>query len=43
MEEMARNGNTADAQRMLDLLQRMMENLQTARRQQPAEPGARAR
>ncbi len=33
MEEMARNGNTADAQRMLDSLQRMMENLQSARRQ----------
>jgi uncharacterized protein (TIGR02302 family) len=33
MEEMARNGNTADAQRMLDSLQRMMENLQGARRQ----------
>jgi uncharacterized protein (TIGR02302 family) len=32
MEEMARNGNTADAQRMLDQLQRLMENLQNAQR-----------
>ncbi|OJX99902.1 MAG: TIGR02302 family protein [Rhizobiales bacterium 62-17] len=33
MEDMARNGNMADAQRMLDQLQNMLENLQTARRQ----------
>ena len=33
MEEMMRNGETADAQRMLDSLQRMMENLQSAKRQ----------
>ncbi len=32
MQEMMRNGETADAQRMLDSLQRMMENLQTAQR-----------
>jgi uncharacterized protein (TIGR02302 family) len=41
MEEMARNGNTADAQRMLDSLQRMMENLQTARRQNQQNQAAR--
>ncbi|MGE3646183.1 MAG: TIGR02302 family protein [Beijerinckiaceae bacterium] len=34
MEKMARNGNTADAQRMLDQLQRMLENLRSARRGQ---------
>jgi len=33
MEDMARNGNMADAQRMLDQLQNLLENLQTARRQ----------
>ena len=33
MEEMARSGNMADAQRMLDQLQNLLENLQTARRQ----------
>ena len=32
MQEMMRNGETADAQRMLDSLQRMMENLQSAQR-----------
>ena len=32
MEQMMRNGETADAQRMLDSLQRMMENLQNAQR-----------
>jgi uncharacterized protein (TIGR02302 family) len=32
MEQMMRNGETADAQRMLDSLQRMMENLQNAKR-----------
>ncbi len=32
MEEMARNGETADAQRMLDQLQNMLENLQSAQR-----------
>ncbi|MDB5650437.1 MAG: hypothetical protein JWL62_1957 [Hyphomicrobiales bacterium] len=41
MEEMARNGNTADAQRMLDQLQRMMENLQSARRHSPQNDAAR--
>lgn len=41
MEEMARNGNTADAQRMLDQLQRMMENLQSARRRSPQNDAAR--
>ena len=32
MEQMMSNGETADAQRMLDSLQRMMENLQSAKR-----------
>jgi len=32
MEEMARSGNSADAQRMLNDLQRMLENLKSARR-----------
>ncbi|MDB5597700.1 MAG: hypothetical protein JWM36_4661 [Hyphomicrobiales bacterium] len=41
MEDMARNGNTADAQRMLDQLQRMMENLQSARRRSPQNDAAR--
>ena len=41
MEEMARSGNMADAQRMLDQLQRMMENLRSARRSGPQENMAR--
>ena len=32
MEKMARSGNMADAQRMLDQLQNLLENLRTARR-----------
>jgi uncharacterized protein (TIGR02302 family) len=34
MEQMAREGNTADARRMLEQLQNMLENLRTARPQQ---------
>jgi uncharacterized protein (TIGR02302 family) len=41
MEEMMRNGETADAQRMLDSLQRMMENLQSAKRRNQQNEMAR--
>ncbi|MDH7798070.1 MULTISPECIES: TIGR02302 family protein [unclassified Beijerinckia] len=40
MEDMARNGNMADAQRMLDQLQNMLENLQSARRQNQQQNSA---
>ena len=35
MQEMARSGNQAEAQRMLEQLQNILENLQTARRSKP--------
>lgn len=41
MEEMMRNGETADAQRMLDSLQRLMENLQNAKRRNQQNQMAR--
>ena len=41
MEQMMRNGETADAQRMLDSLQRMMENLQSAKRRNQQNEMAR--
>ena len=41
MEEMMRNGETTDAQRMLDSLQRMMENLQSAKRRNQQNEMAR--
>jgi uncharacterized protein (TIGR02302 family) len=41
MEQMMRNGETADAQRMLDSLQRMMENLQNAKRRNQQNEMAR--
>ena len=41
LEDMARNGNTADAQRMLDQLQRMMENLQTAKKRSQQNQASR--
>lgn len=41
MEEMARNGNMADAQRMLDSLQRLMENMQSAKRRSQQNEMAR--
>lgn len=37
MESMARDGEMADARRMLDRLQDMLENLRTARRGQPSQ------
>ena len=37
MEDLARSGNVAEAQRMLDRLQSMLDNLQTARRNGPSE------
>ena len=40
MEEMARSGDVADAQRMLDQLQNMLENLRTARKNGPRDRAA---
>ena len=37
MQELARSGNMAEAQKMLDQMQKMLENLQTARRR-PQDP-----
>ena len=41
MEQMMRNGETADAQRLLDSLQRMMDNLQNAQRRNQQNQMAR--
>ncbi len=41
MQEMMKNGDTASAQQLLDQLQHLMENLQTARR--PSRPDPRSR
>ncbi len=41
IEEMMRNGQTAEAQRMMEQLQQLLENLQSARRQRGTDPMAR--
>ena len=41
IEEMMRNGQTAEAQRMMEQLQKLLENLQSARRQRGTDPMAR--